>query len=304
MKYIRLLFWVSLLVIPLSALATGNLEVIAGKRSAMIKNGIEKNKPVTVELNLCVASVVWANGWQPEPFWISMEPVGNTVGHTLGPQGNVQVKFSFLVGSHETPIYEGMPSAPIVSQSAKPHCAFAFGYTLKAVLSVANHGLLSGIYLGEFLLRLNWGYNAKSSTVKYTFSVHVPHTVKISGLKDLLLVDNGANKWVAANNSICVYSQTSWGMGTSHYIVTADGAGVLSPPGSRSRSIPYQLFWKDAKGSKRWHDLNLNVPMDKQKGSKEIDCADGHYSALRVEADKITTSGTYTDKVTLTVAPY
>lgn len=311
MRYISWL-WLSLLVIPQSVLATGHLEVLSGQRSYVQANGLEKNKPITVDFDLCVASVVWSNGWQPEPFWVSIDSIGNAVGYMLetqqgtsGSQSEVQVKFSFLNGNKEIPISEGQMSTHIVSKNAKNHCNSAFGYTLRAELSVANQSLLSDIYLGEFVLRLHWGQDNQSPSVKYTLSVQVPHTVKITGLSDLLLVDNGSNQWVAENDHICVYAQTWWGWGTARYVVTADGAGVLSKAGSSSRSIPYLLRWSDAKkASKCWHDLDLNTPMNQQRGSKDIDCVDGRYSAIRVEAAKVArAAGLYTDTVTLTITP-
>ncbi len=298
MQFFRLLLFIVLIVLSIPVRAIGDLEIKAGTTSETVDWQVGA-RTITVEFDLCVISSVWwlFEGWKPEPFWASVEPVSGTTGYTLGDKGEIPVTFSLLKGNDEVPIEEGQPSSPVAGNN---NCSSTSGYTLKAVMQVAGQGLYGNTYEGSFRLRLDWSHDNDSPTATYTLTVNVPHVVQISDLKDLTLAEQG-NTWEAENDNICIYSSSPNG-NFGKYAVTADSTDgfALEGPGG---VIPFELFWQDATGN-NWTPLAQNDPLTKQKGSLRVGCSDGRRSGVRVEADKIAlASGVYSDTVVLMVTP-
>ncbi len=298
MQFVRLLLFIVLIVLSIPVRAIGDLEIRAGTTSETVDWQVG-TRTITVEFDLCVISSVWwlFEGWKPEPFWASLEPVMGTQGHALGDNGEIPVTFSFLKGNTEVPIEEGLPSSPVAGNN---NCSSTSGYTLKAVMQVTGQGLYGNTYEGSFWLRLDWSHDNDSPTAIYTLAVNVPNVVQISDLENLTLTEQG-DIWQAENDNICVYSSSPNG-NFGKYAVMADSTDgfALEGPG---RIVPYQLFWQDAAGN-NWKPLGQNDPLTQQKGSLQVECTDGRRSGIRVEANKITiTSGTYSDTVVLMVTP-
>lgn len=175
---------------------------------------------------------------------------------------------------------------------------------IRSKIAVGLAAALSVSAVGGVAFAATQGSLGSTSTGTSSLSATVTDLVQITDVADITLTAATAADPLAGNDSVCVYSNASGNL----YEVTAssaNGSGSFELSDG-SNTMVYTVNWTDSASSQVALTEGAQTSSN-LAGSASTSCADTKTSsvALSVPAATWTTSpaGTYTDTLTLVVAP-
>lgn len=152
------------------------------------------------------------------------------------------------------------------------------------------------------------GHSANSGSA--TISLSIPAVVQISGLSDITLTPSSFTAAITGNTTTCIYSNNTTPLGT--YVLTATSANALSGAFRVIKGtsyITYSAFWNSNSAATQTLALTSGSTTGQLSGasSTSLNCGGSKNANFNISfaLNQLlgANPGTYTDTVTLLIAP-